>query len=210
MIDQALLEELQYALLEQPDGGQSWPSGVWSRDDVLEAVNSGVRALQHDTHLTVVYLEQSVTPAALSVSMPGDWLATAHLVWRTSPGDIRTPLLPVDAYEADLATPGWETSLGTPIGYVDLDTHTRELRLVPTPAGAGVLENLYVPVLEAVTGNGTELPLPEEFTSAVKYSALGSLLRDIGRLEDEERAVYCDERYEVAQLAAELLLQGGA
>lgn len=210
MIDQALLEDLQYTLMEPPDGGQSWPTGVWSRADVLEAVNAGIRAIQRDTHLTVTYLEQFITPNALSVSMPGDWMATAHLVYRTFPEGVRTPLLAVDAYQADLALPGWETTAGAPIGYADLDTNTLELRLVPTPNHAGILENLYVPLPEEITGNGVEIPLPEEFLSAVKYDALRTLLRAIGRLEDEERAVYCDERYQVTQLAADLLLKGGA
>lgn len=210
MIDQALLEELQYALMEQPDGGQSWPTGVFSREDVLDAVNAGIRMIQRDTHLTVTYLEQSITPGSLSVSMPADWMATAHLVWRTFPEGVRTPLTSVDAYEADLALPEWETTLGTPIAYADLDTNTLELRLVPTPNHAGVLENLYVPVPEEITGNGVEVPLPEEFISAVKYAALSILLTSIGRLQDDERAKYCDQRYAVTQIAADLLLKGGA
>lgn len=210
MIDQALLEDLQFALMEQPDGGQSWPSGIWTRDDVVDAINVGVRQLQRDTHLTVTYLEQLVIPGALSVSMPADWMATAHLVWRTFPEGVRTPLTAVDAYEADLALPEWETTLGSPIGYADLDTNTLELRLVPTPDHAGVLENLYVPVPELMEGNGTEVPVPEEFLSAVKYSALSTLLGSITRLEDAERAAYCDERYAVTQIAADLLLKGGA
>lgn len=210
MIDQALLEELQYALLEPPDGGQSWPSGVFSREDVIEATNAACRTLQRGTHLTTTYLEQFILAGSLSVSMPADWLATAHLVWRTFPENVRTPLTPVDAFEADLARPGWEIVRGTPFAYVDLDTNTLELRLVPTPNLTGVLENLYVPVPEAINGNGVEVPVPEEFVSAVKYDALRTLLRAVGRLEDEERAKYCDERYEILELAAELLLKGGA
>lgn len=210
MIDQALLEELQYALMEQPDGGQSWPSGVFTREDVLEAVNTGVRMLQRDTHLLATVREQTVPPQSASLGLPEDWLATLHVVWRDFATSVRTPLKAVDAFEADLALPGWETQFGSPVGYADLDTSTLGLRLIPTPEAAGVLELIYVAVPEEVTGNGVEVPIPEEFLSAVKYDALRTLLRAIGRLEDEERAVYCDERYAVIQIAADLLLKGGA
>ena len=33
MIDQDLLTALQYALIEPPDGGASWLSGLWTRDE---------------------------------------------------------------------------------------------------------------------------------------------------------------------------------
>lgn len=210
MIDQELLEELQYALLEPPDGGQSWPSDVWTRDDVLDAVNQGCRQIVRDTLAITTWLEQTVLPNALSVSMPADWMTTAHLVFRTFPQQTRMPLTRVDALEADCATPGWEATVGAPIGYCDLDTNTLELRLVPTPTSLGVLENLYVAVPAAVNGNGLTVPVPDELLSGVKYSALGTLLRAVTRLQDEERARYCDERYQITALATELLVAGGA
>ena len=43
-----------------------------------------------------------------SIPLPANWLATAHLVWRDTATNVRTPLGPVDAFEGDLAAPGWE------------------------------------------------------------------------------------------------------
>lgn len=210
MMDQEFLAELQYALLEPPDGGQSWPSEVWDRDDVLEAVNDATAATVRDTHCRTTYLEQIVLVGARSVSLPPDWLTTAHLVWRATPQQTRYGLIPTDAFEADSGLPGWEDTLGIPLGYADRDTNTLELRLVPSPIQDGILENLYVPVPVAITGNGVEVPVPELALSAVKYHALSTLLSGVHRLQDPERAAYCDERYQVATLALTLLLAGGA
>ena len=53
MLDRDLLSELQLTLIEPPDGGDTWPSLIWDRSEVLDALNAGVRALARDTHLDV-------------------------------------------------------------------------------------------------------------------------------------------------------------
>ena len=209
MIDRDLLSELQFALIEPPDGGDTWPSAIWTRDEVLDAVNAGVRALAHDAHLLVARTEIGVAAGTTSIVLPADWMATCYLVWRALDGT-RSPLGPIDSFEGDLMLPSWETVPGPPLGYADLDRTTLTLRLVPTPAADGTLELLYVVVPPAVDGTGLPLPLAEEFSSGVKYAALGTLLRKVGRLLDTERADYCDRRYELAHTAAEIILGGWA
>lgn len=209
MIDRDLLSELQFALIEPPDGGDTWPSLIWTRAEVLDAINAGVRSLAHEAHLVVSRTELPVLAGAVSIDLPTDWMATCYLVWRALDG-VRSPLGPVDSFEGDLMLPSWETVPGTPLGYADLDRATLTLRLVPTPAANGTLELLYVIVPSLVDGTGLTLPLAEEFISGVKYSALGWLLRKVGRLLDQERADYCDRRYELAQTAAAIILGGWA
>jgi hypothetical protein len=207
--DRDLLSELQLVLIEPADGGDTWPSGIWTRAEALDAVNAGVRALVRDTHLTIKRIELAVLAGATSVPLPADWLATGYLVWR-SVTLARNPLGPVDGFEGDLALPGWETRPGLPLGYADLDATTLTLRLVPTPAEAGTVELLYVarPADATALLPGADLPLAEEFTSGVKYAALGTLLRKVGRLLDQERAEYCDRRYQLTQTAAAIILGG--
>ena len=209
MTDTDLLSDLQYALIEPPDGGATWPGEVWTRAEVLDALDSAARDLVRETHLCVQRVEQPVLAGTLRLPLPADWLATAYLVWRAADGT-RTPLGPVDAFEGDLATPGWETAPGLPLGYADLDGPTLTLRLVPTPAFAGTLELLYIarPVDVTATAPGAPLPLASEFTSALKYAALGTLLRKVGRLLDDERAHYAERRYQLTQTATAILLGG--
>jgi hypothetical protein len=213
MTDRELLTDLQYVLIEPPDGGDTFPSLIWTRDEVLDAVNGALRALARDTHLYVVRIEIPITAGTTGVFLPANWLATASLVWRAA-DQTRTPLGPVDAFEGDLATPGWETTPGLPLGYADLDGPSLTTRLVPTPAEAGTLELLYIAVpplvAPAVAGTAVPLPLAPEFASGVKYAALGTLLRKVGRLLDEERARYAERRAQLTETAAQLLLGGWA
>lgn len=213
MTDRDLLSELQYVLIEPVDGGDNWPSLVWTRTEVLDSVNAAIRALVRDTHLVVARTELVVAAHARELPLPADWLATAHLVWRALDGT-RIPLGPADAFEGDLAMPGWETVPGLPLAYADLDGPTLTLRLVPTPDEGGVVELLYIArpadVVTPYNGAAVDLPLAPEFDSAVKYGALGPLLRKVGRVLDEERAQYCERRAQLTSTAAEILLGGWA
>lgn len=214
MTDRELLEELQYVLIEPPDGGDTWPSLIWTRAEVLDAVNGAVRALCRDVHLSVAGQHLPVAALTRTIPLPADWLATVLVVWRdtTTAPPTRTPLGPVDAFESDLAVPSWEVAPGLPLGYADLDAEQRTLRLVPTPATAGAIELLYVALPLAATGAlpATDLPVAEEFTDGIKYAALGWLLRKVGRLLDPERAAYCERRYALTRTAAAILLGGWA
>jgi hypothetical protein len=209
MVDRALLAELQLTLIEPPDWGDTWPSGIWTRVEVLDAVNASIRALSRDVHLQITGAYQAVAAGTTQITLPADWLATAYCGWYDPVGGGNN-LGPVDGFESDLALPGWETTPGHPIGYADLDTEMRTLRLVPTPAVDGTFIVVYVLVPPEVTGDapGTVLPLAEEFVSAVKYGALGTLLRKVGRLLDVERADYCDRRYELTRVATSIILGG--
>lgn len=209
MIDQSLLSEIQYALLEPPDGGQSFPSEVWTREEALEAVNGGERTLLREVYLLVSRTEIAVPAGATSVALPVTWLATLACAWRTAEA-VRTPLFPADAYEVDTTNPEWENEHGTPIVYLDVDRDTLTLRLSPIPDPEGTLELLYVAVPTPVNGNGRNFTVPDDYISAVKYDALGWLLSKVGRLQDAERAAYCQQRQEMAVTAAEILLGGWA
>lgn len=210
MTDQDLLTELQFALLEPPDGGQSWPSEVWTRDEVIGNVNSNMWGWLRDTHAIVVRVESAEAAASLGVvALPADWLATASAVWRTA-GGLRTPLGPVDRFEGDLALPSWETVPGTPLGYSDFEADTLILQLIPRPAANGILELLYIARPPAVNGAGITMPVPEEFLSGIKYGTLGMLLRKMGRLVDPDRAAYCEQRYALTVTLTKILLGGWA
>lgn len=210
MTDQELLTAIQYALVEPPDGGSSWPSGLWTRDEVIQALNTRQRQLLRDTHLIVTRTETPVTANTNPVTLPADWIATLGGVWRTA-GGVRTPLSPADAFEADLALPSWEVTPDIPLAILDGDEGTLTLRLSPIPVADGTLELLYVALPTAATGHGVTLSMPDEFLDGVKYGTLADLLGGkVGRASDPARAQYCEERFGLVEMAAELILGGWA
>lgn len=207
MTDQELLTLLQYSLVEPPDGGGSFPSGLWTRDEVIAALNTRLRQLFRDTHLVVTRVEQAVVASTNPVTLPADWIATLHVVWRTA-GSVRHPLTPCDAFEADLMLPTWESTTATPIVYLDGDQGTLTLRLAPVPDADGTLEILYVALPALVNGNGVTLAVPDEWLDGVKYGVLADLLGKVGRAYDTERAIYAQGRYDLTKTISEVILAG--
>ncbi len=209
MTDQELLADVQYALLEPVvDGGQTWASEVWSRDEVLGNYNSALWALLRDTHAIITYTTIAQAASANGVvSLPLDWMATAAVVFKSGT-NIRTPLSPTDRFEADLGSSGWEDTAGSPIAYNEQEGDTMQMTLVPANLTTGTVELLYVARPTASQGEGGVIPVPEELCSGVKYKLIGFLLQTVGRLIDPDRSAYCVQRYDLAVEVTKILQSG--
>ena len=209
MTDQDVLTLLQYALIEPPDAGATWPSGLWTRDEVIAALNTRMRQYLRDTQAIATYIDIAVLANANPITLPAGWIATLAANWRTS-GGVRSPLTPSDMFEIDLAIPTWETTTGTPLVILDGDGGTLTCRLGPVPSANGTLELLYMALPTAANGSGVTLSIPDEALDGIRYGALEDLLSKVGRGADPLRAQYCHERFEMGELLTEMILGGWA
>jgi hypothetical protein len=210
MTDQDLLNGIQYNLVEPPNGGASFPSGLWFRDEVIATINTRQKKLLRDTHLLTQRVEQAVGASTDPVTLPTDLIATLQLVWRVTATGARSILTPSDAFEADLLVPTWQTVPATPIVYLDFDADTLTLRLAPIPDVAGTLEILYVAAPTAATGANRTLSLPDEFCDGVEWGVLADLLGKVGRGGDPQRAQYCSDRFDLCEIVTDIILGGWA
>lgn len=208
--DQALLQQIQYALLEPPDAGQSFPSGLWTRDEVVNTANQAQNQLLNDTLLLVGIANVAVTAGVSRVALPADLILIVTLVWRGVDGTVRE-LPRSDSFEADHAIPTWElTNTLAPLVYMEEEAPSGYVQIGPAPSVAGTLEVLYVPLGTVLNGNGEILVVPDEVMPIVKYGALRDLLNKDGRGQDLDRAKYCDERRQLGVEAIEIILKGWA
>lgn len=207
--DQSLLQQCQYALLEPPDGGQSFPSGLWTRDELLIYANQRQDAFLHDTLLLVGVALLPVAAGSFLIDLPEDWSRTLSVVWRGDDGGVKE-LQRVDSFEADHADPLWGTTgSALPLFYMDDDVPaSRQVRIGPAPTGDGDLELLYIPAGTPLNGNGEILVLPDELAHVVKYGVLAEALSKDGRGRDPSRAQYCEQRVDLAKQAVEIILRG--
>lgn len=223
--DQELLTEIQYAVIEPPNGGASWPSGLWTRDEVLGYLNQRQDRLLRESLLLVgvatipvgqldepseeVDLPDVISDGAGVVELPADWLATFSVVWRGNDGTVRE-LVRSDTFEADHADQAWSGEDGTPLFYIDRQTANRFIRIAPFPSEtAGVIELWYIPLGAPL--NGAEiLTVPDELAPSLKYGTLADMLKKDGRAKDDTRSQYCEERFQMGIEAAALILDGFA
>jgi hypothetical protein len=206
--DQALMQQIQYALLEPPDGGQNWPSQLWTRDEVIARCNERQNRLLHETMLLIGIANIAVLASTHRIALPSDHMRTASVVWRGSDGTVRE-LLRSDSFEADHAMPTWElTDTTYPLVYMDEETPSGFFQIGPAPSVAGTIELLYIPLGTTLNGAGEILVVPDEFMPSVKYGALIDLLRKDGRGQDLAKAEYAEQRYQLGVDAAKIILNG--
>lgn len=210
MQDQALLTDLQYTLVETPDGGASWGSGLWTRDEVVNVLTQRQNRLLKETLLLVTLASPNLTVniGDHRIALPVDHLRTISAVWRGNDGTVRE-LLRADSFEADHAISTWEsTNTVSPLVYMDYDPLTLQIQIAPAPSVAGTIELLYVANGTVLTGNGVALTVPDEWAHVVKYGSLADLLSKDGRGKDASRAAYSEQRFQLGIDLARLILEG--
>lgn len=211
MIDIALLTALQYAVIEAPDGGANWLSGLWTREEVLSDLNQRQDRLLKDTLLQITILPPNIlyNPGDVRIALPADLIRIIDLVWYGGDGTVRE-LQRADSFEADHIIPSWETPQAYPLVYMEYDPLTLEVQIAPVSYNFGTLGLLYVAAGTEMNGNGVTLAVPDEFAHVLKYGVLADLLSKDGRGKDANRAGYCEQRFQFGIELARILLKGWA
>ena len=208
--DSAVLEEIQYHLLEAPDLGVSWTDGLWSTAEVVGYANQ--RQQRFLKEAPVAFGRALITNSGtISQTLPSDWAITNRLVWVDNDGSW-TELPRVDHRELDLSLATWPTGTAAkPQVYTDADTPTLTVHVAPIPTNTGHFQITYVPMAPVLdgTGGGSLFLVPEEFVPAIKYGIMADMLGKSGRAHDPHRAAYCEARFQEGVRAARSMMLGG-
>ncbi len=206
--DQALLEEIQYSLVEPPDLGATWPSGLWTQAEILAYANQRQSRLLKETLLQVgIASPIAVTAGTYRIALPDDWIRTYRVVWRGSDGVTRA-LGRDDSFSADHGLPTWSITRGTPLVYMDQETPTLTIQIAPAPDVNGLLDLFYIPLPAVLDLSPEILTVPDELSHALKYGVLADALGKDGRGRDVGRAAYAQQRFDLAADLARLILKG--
>ena len=207
--DSAVLEEIQYHLLEAPDLGVSWTDGLWSTAEVVGYANQ--RQQRFLKEAPVLFGRANITDSGtISQTLPSDWAVTNRLVWVDNDGTW-TELPRVDHRELDLSLSTWPTGTAAkPQIYTDADTPTLTIQVAPIATNTGYFQITYVPITPALdgTGGGSLFLVPEEFVPAIKYGIMADMLGKTGRAYDPQRAAYCEARFGEGVRAARSMIGG--
>ncbi len=203
LTDAILLNEIQFDLIEAPDAGVTFPSGLWTPAEVLAHVNDAqrlyvkaTRILVGRSNFTVAALDQRIDLEAIGGLE--DIVQIIRVSYVTSDG-VFHEIPATDLFGADHARGGWagETA-DVPLAHTVTDGLTTELIFIPAPTNAGTVWLHFiprVPTLDLALG-GQPLAMPSEFTLGVKWKLLATLLGKPGRAQDVPRAALCEARYQ--------------
>ncbi len=205
--DQQVLTQLQYVMIESPDGGATWGSGMWTAAEIINYLNQRQNRFLKDTQLHFGLANIDATEGDNEYDLPDDWITTVRVVWISPDGSTRE-LIRSNSWEADYGIPTWTYIEGPPKIYLDVDTPVLTIKLAPLPDEDGTLQVHYVPMGALMDGTGELVTLPDEFMSAVKYGVLADMFAKVGRATDAGRSGYCQKRYQLGVDIAKMLLNG--
>lgn len=203
--DQELLEEIQRLVIEPPDLGATWPSGLWTAAEVQGYATQRQDRLLKTTCVGVSWLDTPTTAGQSQQDLPDGWLATRN-AFLVQQGET-IPLSPVSRREADLLQADWGGTLGRPQWYIEQELGTRQLCLVPAPLVQGVLHLYAVLTGTPLDGTGVALAVPDDLAPYLAYGILADMLGKQGRAYDAPRAAYCEARFSEGTELAQALLQ---
>lgn len=203
--DQQLMNQIQLTMIEPPDSGATWPSGLWTQAEVLDYLNQRQNRLLKDTHLQIGIALIPISSGTDVYDLPDDWINTTRVALQTS--TTITELGRSDTWEADHGIPDWYNTQGTPKLYFD-GGKPITIRIMPRPDITGTLIIHYTPYAATLDGSPEIVTLPDEFAPLLKYGALSDMFGKVGRGHDATRAAYCQQRYTMGIEIARLLLKG--
>ncbi len=205
--DQEILTQMQYVMIETPDGGATWGSGLWTAAEVVNYLNQRQDKFLKDTQLQFGLANIPAVEGTLQYDLPDDWITTLRVVWIDEDGSTRE-LIRSNRWEADNGIPTWTIVEGPPIIYMDVDTPVLTIKVAPLPDVDGTIQVQYVPLAADLDGTGNIFTIPDEFVPSVKYGALADMWSKVGRAMDPQRAAYCQQRYMLGVEVANMLLHG--
>lgn len=206
--DQVLLSRIQVALIEPRNGGQSFPSQLWGRDEVIAISNQRQQNFLHETLLLLGLA--TITPVNIGdhrIALPSDWIRTVTAVWRGNDGTVRE-LMRSDSFETDHILSTWEATDATPLVYHEMEAPNGFMQIAPGPSVAGAVDLLYVPQGVELNGNGELLTVPDELEHTIRYGVLADLLGKDGRGKDPTRAAYCEQRVQLGIDLTKIIIEG--
>lgn len=194
--DQQILDELQRAVVETPNSGASWPSGVWTVAELTGYLMQAQAALLRDTQILVARRTLVTVPQVTRQQLPDDWLATVRATWISPDGSTRS-LSRESTVSLDLMLPAWDRDLSPtgPVAFLDQEVPGLQIQIAPAALDSGQIGLLYLTIPTGVSNVGLPLSIPDECVPALKWKVLGLMLGKIGRAFDPERAEYCQSRY---------------
>jgi hypothetical protein len=210
--DQTLLNELQYTATETPNLGASWPSGLWTVDELSGYLNQRQRRILYETGSVLTRNPGIPIPANTQrTNLPADWIQTRRATWLT-PDNKFSPLLRSEIWYLDYGVMTWEETFSqVPLVFLEDVVPNLQILIAPMSADDGVIELIYVSVGAPTTvlaNTGVPFIIPGDLVPILKWGVLADMFGKIGRAHDAARAEYAEARFNLGICVVNSLLWG--
>ena len=199
--DQTVLNELQYDVIEAPDLGATFPSGLWTAAEVLGDLNGAQNSFVRRTRSFIgrVPFVLGANVESVDLGAAGGWEDVYQIVLvvlELADGTFHE-IPPSGTFAADHASPTWSTTAAAqpiPLAHSSRDTPSLTIRLMPASSVGGTLWIHYVTRPVQLTRFPDPLLVQSDLAVGVKWGTLATLMGKVGRAQDPKRAAYAAER----------------
>jgi hypothetical protein len=206
-----ILTEMQEHLLENPNGGDSWDSGLYTSLEVRRRLDYRLMDFYKRTGIvTKRDTTLSTTADQRNQNYPNDLIDIIRIGYSQDGAAGQSIAVPrgssreVDWYVNDV-TDDAGASVAMPYIFTLELAPVLQFSLVPAPANAWPLDFAYIPYPNEIVNNDTVIECPDDFTPFVKYGALADLFGKSGEVLDPVRQDLCTQLYELGIEAAQSL-----
>lgn len=213
MTDTDMLNAMVYKVLENGNAdanavSQPLLTQMFTYDQMLAAINQRQWRFLKDTGCVVTRYVVNLPATTSRVTLPSDCIMVRRVTWKPVGGKAYS-LPRADKMELDSGLSDWQSNPDQqPTAYNETLEPTLTIELGKNPPTGGTMTILYVQAPAALTGSGASLTVPDSFTWAVMYGAIGDLLSSDGESLDPQRAQYCESRYDMGVELCRILLRG--
>lgn len=210
--DQEVLNALQLSMLEPPDKGQTWPSGLWSLQEIVNYLNNRSRQFLSDTGITVAIAYSGIVSNESRFDLPDNLIDIRRVAWAIETDPTAYSELPLaSGWEMDHSSASWPgDSAPVPDIYMEDHLPTLTIAVSPKPTDAGEMELMFTALGQDLDGSGRFLSIPDDYTPYIAWGARADMLGSEYEVNDPVRAKHCEERFLEGIELARILVAGGA
>jgi len=216
MTDRQIINEIQYHLLETPNDGASYGSGLYTAAEVQARLQYKLYEFAKRTgYLVKRSVAISTTADRPYVDVPSDCIDIIRIAYPNSVGTmISIPLgstMEAQTYVNDLV--GTNSSVDVPYMYttdVGVSADISRITLWPQPNASRTIDIIYIakPTALNSTPNGTALEIPSDLCPFIKFGVLSDLFNKSGEAYDPQRAQLTAELFNLGVQVARTYISG--
>jgi hypothetical protein len=209
--DKDVMNALQLSVLEPADDGQTWPSGLWNTAEIVSYMNNRSRSLLCDSGLTVAIGYSGVVTGQDEFDLPDNLIDIRRVAWAIETDPMAYTELPIaTGWELDHDDPNWPTaSAPAPEVYTEDTQQSLTISVNPKPTDTGEMELIFTALGGALTGTGSFLSIPDDYTPYIAWGARADMLSSEYEVNDPARAAHCESRFQEGLELARILVSGG-
>lgn len=210
--DSNLCNEIQMTLIETPNSGVSYGSGLYTSAEVAARLNYRLRDFYKRTKIVT---KRDATNYAANANqreqnLPLDCIDVIRVAYPDTNGSV-VALMPESIGATDmLVNDLWDSNAAVdqPGSYSLDNAGVKQLSFLPPPATARTVDFVYVPqpTTLASTPDTTLIECPDDFTPYLKWGVLADLFGKSGETYDPVRAGICNQLYELGVQMARLMV----